>query len=160
MLVSCPSCGKRISDRVPACPFCGSSARPQAAPPEVGPPDAPPNEIAEPALASAPEEPPIAAEVHLELDVTWGHALRVWWAFAWRFISLTIITGFVCGCAIGFVVGFIMGMLRLPRIQIQLLVQLVAFPVGVLLSVLAGIWVMRMVLRKQFSDFRIVLRPR
>ena len=33
MLIACPSCRKRISDRVPACPFCGSFVRSDAPPP-------------------------------------------------------------------------------------------------------------------------------
>ena len=31
MFVACPSCGKRISDRVPACPFCRASTQPEGA---------------------------------------------------------------------------------------------------------------------------------
>jgi len=33
MLVPCPSCGKRISDRAPTCPFCRASAAPGDPPP-------------------------------------------------------------------------------------------------------------------------------
>lgn len=50
MLVSCPSCGKRISDRAPACPFC--KAAPTAAPPVENTPAAVP-------APAAPAPPPL-----------------------------------------------------------------------------------------------------
>ncbi len=52
MLVSCPSCGKRISDRAPACPFCKAS--PNAGPPVESPPPAVPV-----VNAPAPPTPPL-----------------------------------------------------------------------------------------------------
>lgn len=51
MLVSCASCGKRISDRAPACPFC--KATPNAGPPaESAPPTVP--VVSAPAPPTAP----------------------------------------------------------------------------------------------------------
>ena len=41
MLVTCPSCGKRVSDRAPACPFCAAPMRvavAEPAPPAATPP--------------------------------------------------------------------------------------------------------------------------
>lgn len=68
MLVSCPSCGKRISDRAPACPFC--KAAPTAAPPVESTPAAVPAltvpapsplpEVAAPAPLPPPVETPSA----------------------------------------------------------------------------------------------------
>lgn len=61
MLVSCPSCGKRISDRAPACPFCKAPAI--ASPPvESAPPAAPVVSAPAPPTApevSTPEPPPV-----------------------------------------------------------------------------------------------------
>ena len=42
MLVSCPGCGKKVSDRAPQCPFCQASVLPSAAPASVAvPPPSP-----------------------------------------------------------------------------------------------------------------------
>ncbi len=64
MLVTCSSCGKRISDRAPACPFCKAAqptARPGApsGPPAVSPgPDPPPGAAPIPADGPAPPSDP------------------------------------------------------------------------------------------------------
>ena len=50
MLVSCPSCGKRISDRAPACPFC-KAATSAGSPVESAPPAVP--------VVSAPSPPTV-----------------------------------------------------------------------------------------------------
>lgn len=50
MLISCPSCGKRISDRAPACPFCKATTNP--APPVESVPQAVP-------VVTAPAPPPV-----------------------------------------------------------------------------------------------------
>jgi len=56
MLVACPSCGKRVSDRAPACPFCKAERQPVAAAESPTEPAAPP-EVSEP----APPPPPAAS---------------------------------------------------------------------------------------------------
>ncbi|MBX7186692.1 MAG: tetratricopeptide repeat protein [Vicinamibacteria bacterium] len=69
MLISCPSCGKRISDRAPACPFC--KAAPDAALPSEGPP--PPAPAAAPAAsdpAPAPALVPGDTPVSTPLEVS------------------------------------------------------------------------------------------
>ena len=59
MLVSCPSCGKRISDRAPACPFCKTPSN--AAPPAESAPPKAPVESAPPPVPeeNAPTLPPV-----------------------------------------------------------------------------------------------------
>ena len=53
LMLSCPSCGKRISDRAPACPFCKAAANP--APPAASPPAPPtPPAVSFPAPPEAP----------------------------------------------------------------------------------------------------------
>ena len=41
MLISCPGCGKRFSDRAPACPFCARETPKEAPPPPAFPPSVP-----------------------------------------------------------------------------------------------------------------------
>jgi hypothetical protein len=94
-----------------------------------------------------------------ELEVSWGRALRVWWAMAWRCL-LAVPLGGLVGCVIGGVIGAIGGALRLDTTRIQILVQLVTVPVGLVLGGLVGIWATRAVLRKRFKEFRIALIPR
>lgn len=95
----------------------------------------------------------------LELDASWGRATRVWWAFAWRSL-LAIPLGAAVGCVIGFIIGAVGGAIGLGSARIQLLVQAVTLPVGLVLGGLVGIWATYAVLRKQFQEFRIALLPR
>lgn len=93
------------------------------------------------------------------LEVSWGRTIRVWWAMAWRCL-LAVPLGALVGCVIGFVIGVIGGALRLDTTQIQILVQVVTVPIGLVLGGLVGIWATRAVLRKSFKEFRIALIPR
>ena len=51
----------------------------------------------------------VPARTQAELEVTWGRALRVWWAVAWRCLLFGGLAGGAVGCVIGFIVGFIGG---------------------------------------------------
>ena len=57
VLISCPGCGKRVSDRAPKCPFCGlvqgpvaSAGAERVAPPPRPPVPTPPQALVPPAL--------------------------------------------------------------------------------------------------------------
>jgi hypothetical protein len=86
------------------------------------------------------------------LEVTWGRALKVWWSLGWR----AVLFGGLGGFLLGGVVGGIAGALGVPVPTIAVLGQLV----GLLVSIPIGIWVVRTVLNKSWSDFEIVLQPR
>jgi hypothetical protein len=87
-----------------------------------------------------------------ELDATWGRVLRIWWLFLWR----SLIGAVLLGAIIGAVFGFIIGVLGLSH-------QIIAVGSPIIGAIVGSIWavlVMRMALRKHYSDFRIVLVPR
>ena len=85
----------------------------------------------------------------LGVDVTWGRAAKVWWSLMWR----GLVFGGIAGGLAGFVIGFIMGAARASRESIAML----TFWAGVLVAIPVGILVVRHVLRKSWSDFRIAL---
>lgn len=84
-----------------------------------------------------------------EVEVTWGNALKVWWSIVWRAILFCAIAGFVVGLIIGFVGGF-MGSDR------EFITRLSALAGGIV-SIPVGIWVVKIVLTKRYSSFRIAL---
>jgi len=84
-----------------------------------------------------------------ELEVTWGRALRVWWSIMWRALLFCFIAGFIAG----FIVGFIGGMSGLDPKSIQLYAGIAGAAVGIPI----GIWVVKTVLGKKYSEFRIAL---
>jgi hypothetical protein len=86
------------------------------------------------------------------LDVTWTRATKVWWSLLWR----GLLFGSLAGFAAGFVVGITGAALGANRETISQLGTLA----GVLTAVPVGIWVVRTVLRKSWSDFRIAIVAR
>ena len=87
-----------------------------------------------------------------ELEASWGRVLRVWWLMTWRSILGAIVIGGVAGGILGFVIGIL-----------QLPVEIIAVGGPILGAVIGLVWwvvVVRMALRKKYSDFRIALVPR
>lgn len=83
------------------------------------------------------------------VEVTWGRAAKVWWSFIWR----AVLFGIIAGAVMGGVVGGIMGASGAAPTAAAGIVQLI----GTVVAIPIGIWVTRTVLRKSWSDFRIVL---
>jgi hypothetical protein len=86
------------------------------------------------------------------VDVTWGRAAKVWWSLIWR----AMIVGGIAGGLIGGGTEFIVQTTGVSRQLIMMLKYLAGF----ILTILFGILIVRVVLRKSWSDFRIVLVPK
>lgn len=85
-----------------------------------------------------------------ELEVTWMRAIKVWWSMVWRVVAVSILVGI----AISVVVGFIAGIFGYKE-DVQVLTQLL----GVITGIPIGIWAMKVVLGKEYADFRVALLP-
>lgn len=83
------------------------------------------------------------------VEVTWKRALKVWWSLMWR----GLLFGFLGGAIVGFILGFIMGIARVDPNTIKAVCQIA----GYIVSLLIGIAVTKIVLKKRYSDFRIAL---
>lgn len=83
------------------------------------------------------------------IELTPMIVLRVWWAYTWR--------AFLGAAAIGFVIGLILGLLGsalgVDRADLSVVNLVIGFPIGVIWSIFA----FRMVLAKNFGDFKICL---
>jgi len=88
----------------------------------------------------------------MELEVTWGRAIRVWWAYLWRNILAVIVAMFVGGL-VGGVLGLIMGALGAS----ERTVQVVCAPIGCVLGMVISVFPIKMILGKDFGEFRLVL---
>lgn len=86
-----------------------------------------------------------------ELELTWKHALAVWWLIVWRSIVGAICLGF----AAGFVLGFVMAIMGVAQESITL----VGGTAGAGIGLLWGIFVVKMALKKRYSGFRLMLVP-
>lgn len=87
-----------------------------------------------------------------EIDVTWGRAAKVWWSLAWRMLLFTVAVSFVAGGILGFV-GAMLG-------ASQQTVSTLGFLIGVAVGVPIGIWIIKLIIGKNYSDFRLALVPR
>ena len=88
----------------------------------------------------------------MEIEVTWSRAATIWWAYIWRLIVATMASA-VVGGVVGGIIGFILGMLKAPQAAILFL----GVPVGLAIGAAASIVPMKLILGKDFGDFRLVL---
>jgi xanthine/uracil permease len=88
----------------------------------------------------------------MELEVTWGRAVRVWWSYLWRNL-LAILAAMILGGIFGFIVGFIFSLLGFSREVTNLIVM----PVGLVLGLAISIIPIKMILGKSFGEFKLVL---
>lgn len=91
----------------------------------------------------------------MELEVTWGRAAMVWWAYIWRLVLCGIASAIVGGI-VGAVIGLVMGMLQAPKEAILF----VSLPIGVAIGLASSIVPMKMILGKDFGEFRLLLVSR
>lgn len=88
----------------------------------------------------------------MEIEVTWGRAVKVWWSYLWRNI-IAMIGAMVAGGIVGFIVGFVLGALGAPTETIQIITA----PIGVVIGLLISIVPIKMILGMNFGEFRLVL---
>lgn len=88
----------------------------------------------------------------MELEVTWGRTVRVWWAYAWRNL-VVIVVSMILGFIFGGIIGFILGVAGVPIETIVAITTPLGFVIGIALSIIP----MRMILGKDFGTFRLVL---
>ena len=88
----------------------------------------------------------------MELEITWNRVLRVWWSYLWRNL-ICIVVGMLLGMVFGFIVGFIMGAMGFP----PRVIVFVTAPIGFVMGLAISIVPMKMILGKDYGEFRLVL---
>ena len=91
----------------------------------------------------------------MELEVTWGRALRVWWAFFWRNL-----VGIVIAVLLSAVIGALLNVVLSAAGVAPETVSRVAMPFGVMLGIAASVVPIKLILGRGFGDFRLVLVSR
>jgi len=84
-----------------------------------------------------------------EVEVTFGRAAQVWWAWLWRAMLLGILFGFLIGLVIG-LAGHFAGINPKQLTPINMLL-------GAGIGIIVSIWMMTKILKKNFGSFRIAL---
>lgn len=88
----------------------------------------------------------------MELEITWKRCFRVWWSYVWRNL-IAIVISVIAGGILGFGLGLILGIAGFSVETIQIVVTPIGFILGLLISVVP----MKMILGKDFGEFRLVL---
>jgi len=88
----------------------------------------------------------------MELEITWERVVRIWWSYVWRNL-LAVIAAMVMGGILGAFLGFVMGRMGVPRQVILFVTAPIGFVIGLLVSVVP----MKLILGKDFGEFRLVL---
>lgn len=88
----------------------------------------------------------------MELEVTWKRAIKVWWAYLWRNI-LAVIAAIIIGALVGGILGFILALLGASKETVQVIVTPIGFVIGIGISIVP----LKMILGKNFGEFRLVL---
>jgi len=88
----------------------------------------------------------------MELEITWMRTIKVWWSYLWRNL-IAIIVAMLVGAIIGFILGFIMGALGISSQTIRFVVAPISGIIGLLISIVP----MKMILGKNYGEFRLVL---
>lgn len=88
----------------------------------------------------------------MELEATWQRTTKVWWAYLWRNL-IAIVASIILGSLIGAALGFILGMLGVGSETIKIICTPIGFIVGLLISIIP----MKMILNKNYGEFRLVL---
>ncbi|MFZ5863261.1 MAG: hypothetical protein ACOYXR_10535 [Nitrospirota bacterium] len=88
----------------------------------------------------------------MELPVTWSRAARVWKSYFWRTL-VALLASVILGAIVGGAIGFVMGVIGFSPESIR--------PVSVVIGIVIGIAVsivpMKLILGKDFGEFRVVL---
>jgi hypothetical protein len=88
----------------------------------------------------------------MELEITWKRAVAVWWAYLWRNL-IVIAIAMIIGGIIGGMLGYIMEMLGASVETIRS----ISIPLGAIIGLAISIIPVKMILGKDFGEFRLVL---
>ncbi len=88
----------------------------------------------------------------MELEITWKRAIQVWWLYS-RWTSIAIGIFVMVGALLSFVIAPILEAIDFPEFAIQL----VTIPPLIVTGFAIAIVPMKMILGKNFGEFRLVL---
>ena len=88
----------------------------------------------------------------MELEITWKRAAKVWWSYLWRNL-IAIVGAVIIGAIVGGIFGFILGMFGASKETIQVVVAPIGFIIGLGISIVP----LKLILGKDFGEFRLVL---
>jgi hypothetical protein len=84
-----------------------------------------------------------------ELEVTFGRAAQIWWAWVWRAVLFGMLSSFPLGLLVS-AIGIPLGFNALQLMPVSMIL-------GAIAGIIISIWAQGKILKKKFSTFRIAL---
>ncbi len=84
-----------------------------------------------------------------EIELSFQRLIKIWWGLAWRYLIFMALAGFVA--------GFLTPFLGLAASSYRDLVATLLLILCSVISICVSIWIIKSVITKRFSDFRIAL---
>jgi uncharacterized membrane protein len=88
----------------------------------------------------------------MELQITWGRVFRIWISFLWRNLIATLL-GMIIAMMFGVVAGIVGAIIGLPPELITAMMLPAGFIIGLGITIIP----IRLILGKDFGEFRLVL---
>lgn len=88
-----------------------------------------------------------------EMEVTFARAARIWWAWLWRTLLVTVLASVALGLLVGLSARLLPGLFSTAPGAITHLGRIA----GGLFGCVIGIGMMRYILRRSFGGFRVAL---
>jgi len=88
----------------------------------------------------------------MELEITWKRTLKIWMSYI-GYCLLFMIVAMIVGGVVGFIFGFLLAALEASNETIQIVKNLLGIIIGLLISIVP----IKMILGKDFGEFRLVL---
>ena len=86
------------------------------------------------------------------VEMNWLRTFKIWWYWLWRTMLASLV--------VALIVGFLVGILVFPFIHSEATAELVGNVIGAGIGVFFGLWVLKTLPEKEFSDFKVVLVAR
>jgi hypothetical protein len=83
------------------------------------------------------------------VELTWPRVIKIWWSLVWK----ALLIGFLVAVILKFAVGFVGTAIGMDEDSIRLIAQAIV----IIATNIVWIFVLRWVLKDQYSDFRIAM---
>lgn len=88
----------------------------------------------------------------MEVEITWGRTVRIWWAYAWRSF-MALLGAMLAGFLVSALASFVAGIIGAPFDAFQNVAVVLSAILGLAISVVP----MRLILGKRYGEFRLTL---
>jgi len=91
-------------------------------------------------------------DVLIKLTPTWDRVIRIWWAYLWRNLIAALVS-IIIAFIIAIAADFVLRTFQVSETIIKIITMFIVFVV----SLIIGIFPMKMIIGKKFRDFSLII---